>query len=198
MRDIGDHEVVGTRSRLAWWMLVVRGICAVVFGVLAVIWPLITLLTLVVLFGAFAVVSGVLTLGHAFRGDHPRDSRTWMVVSGVLSILAGLIAWFWPAITALALLLLIAVYAVVIGVAEIVAAVRRRRAGDAEWSYLGSGVLAVIFGILLFIWPATGALAVTWLIGLFAIAYGIALLVLAYRIRDVGHRGAEGTAAHAM
>ncbi|MEV7964556.1 HdeD family acid-resistance protein [Sphaerisporangium sp. NPDC088356] len=181
-----------------WWVLAVRGACAILFGILAIVWPLITLLTLVILFGAFAIVSGVFTLIGAFRGDHPGDSKIWMIVSGVVGVLAGIVAWVWPGITALALLLLIAAYAVVIGVVEIVAAFRRRKAtGETDWMYALSGVLAVIFGILLFVWPASGALALTWLIGIFAIVYGASLVYLAVRDRGVGHRGTAGSAAHA-
>ncbi|MFC4586205.1 HdeD family acid-resistance protein [Sphaerisporangium corydalis] len=181
-----------------WWVLAVRGACGILFGILAIVWPLITLLTLVILFGAFAIVSGVFALIGAMRGAHPEESRMWLAASGVFGIVAGIVAWVWPGITAYALLLLIAAYAVVIGVVEIVAAVRRRKAGDTEWLYLVSGVLSVIFGILLFTWPASGALALTWLIGAFAIVYGASLLILAFRVRDVGHRGAAGTAAHAV
>ncbi|RCG27401.1 HdeD family acid-resistance protein [Sphaerisporangium album] len=197
MRDVSGQAAPGLTGR-DWWVLAVRGACAIVFGILAIIWPLITLLTLVILFGIFAIVSGIFTLIGAFRGDHPRQSKLWMIVSGVLGIIAGVIAWVWPGITAFALLMLIAAYAVVIGVSEIVAAVRRRASGETEWMWLVSGVLAVIFGILLFIWPAPGALALTWLIGVFAIVYGVSLLVLAYRVHDIGHRGTAGTAAHAM
>ncbi|MFC4531267.1 HdeD family acid-resistance protein [Sphaerisporangium dianthi] len=181
-----------------WWVQVVRGACAILFGILAVVWPLITLLTLVVLFGAYAIISGAFALFGAFRGAHPRQSRLWLAISGVLGIVAGLIAWVWPGITALALLILIAAYAVVIGVAEIVAAVARRKAGDTDWTYLASGVLAVAFGILLFVWPASGALALTWLIGLFAVLYGATLLVQAYRLRETAHRGTAGPAPHAV
>jgi uncharacterized membrane protein HdeD (DUF308 family) len=180
-----------------WWVLGVRGVCAILFGILAIVWPLITLITLVILFGAFAIVNGIFTLIGAFRGAHPRDSKIWMIVSGVLGIVAGIIAWVWPGLTAFALLMLIAAYAVVVGVAEVIAAVRRRTAGDTDWMYLVSGVLAVIFGILLFAWPASGALALTWLIGIFAIVYGVSLLYLAFRIRGVRHRGMAGTAPHA-
>ncbi|MFC7385330.1 HdeD family acid-resistance protein [Sphaerisporangium rhizosphaerae] len=199
------HEVSGEAGRhwtemgRHWWVQAARGACAIIFGVLAVVWPLITLLTLVILFGAYAIVSGAFALFGAFRGVHPRDSRTWLAISGVLAIVAGIVAWVWPGITALALLILIAAYAVVIGVSEIVAAVARRKAGETDWAYLVSGVLAVIFGILLFAWPASGALALTWLIGLFAILYGASLLLQAYRVRESARRGsAAGPAAHAV
>ncbi|MDH2429055.1 DUF308 domain-containing protein [Sphaerisporangium sp. TRM90804] len=202
------HDLTEETAAHHWWIYALRGAAAVLFGVLALIWPAMTLLTLVVLFGAFAIVSGVFTLIGAFRGTHPRDARIWMVVSGVLGVVLGLVAWIWPGITTFALLMLIAAYAVVIGAVEIVAALLRRgggevlasfrrgEAGELDWMHLVNGVLAVIFGVLLFLWPATGALALTWLIGVFAVVYGISLLVLSVRVRGVGHRDTHGTAPH--
>jgi uncharacterized membrane protein HdeD (DUF308 family) len=189
-------RVLAEETTRHWWSYGVRGVAAVLFGLLAIFWPLITLFTLVVLFGVFAVVSGVVTLVGTVRGDQPRDSRPWAIASGVLGIVAGLAAWLWPGITTFALLMLIAAYAVLIGGAEIVAAFRRRRDGETEWLYVVYGGLAVLFGILMFLWPSTGALALTWLIGVFAIVYGAALLVLAYRIRGVRDKGTAGTAPH--
>ncbi|MEO3813067.1 HdeD family acid-resistance protein [Sphaerisporangium sp. B11E5] len=191
-------RVVAEETTRHWWSYAVRGVAAVLFGILAIVWPLMTLFTLVVLFGAFAVISGVITLVGTARGDHPGESRPWAIASGVLGIAAGVIAWLWPGITTFALLMLIAAYAVLIGGAEIVAAFRRRRSGETEWMYVVYGALAVLFGILMFLWPASGALALTWLIGIFAIVYGAALLMLAYRIRDVRQKGAAGTAPHAV
>ncbi|MFC6084265.1 HdeD family acid-resistance protein [Sphaerisporangium aureirubrum] len=187
-------RLVAEETTRHWWSYAVRGAAAVLFGILAIFWPLITLMTLVVLFGVFAVVSGVITLVGAVRGGDPEDSKPWAIASGILGIVAGVAAWLWPGITTFALLMLIAAYAVVVGVTEIVAALRRRSSGETEWMYVVYGGLAVLFGILMFLWPASGALALTWLIGIFAIVYGGALLVLAYRIHGVRHKGAAGTA----
>jgi uncharacterized membrane protein HdeD (DUF308 family) len=115
-----------------------------------------------------------------------------MIFSGVGSILIGLVVLFWPGITALILLIFIASWAVVVGILEIVAAIMLRRVVEGEWMFIVSGVLAVLFGILLFLWPATGALAITWLIGAMAIVYGISLLALAFRLRGVGSYGPSG------
>jgi uncharacterized membrane protein HdeD (DUF308 family) len=163
-------------------------VCAILFGLLAIIWPGITLFALVAVFGAYAIVNGVFELFSSGRGG----SRGWMIFSGVGSILVGLVVLFWPGITALVLLLLIASWAVVVGVLEIVAAIMLRRVVEGEWMFIVSGVLAVLFGILLFLWPATGALAIAWLIGTMAIVYGISLLALAFRLRGVGSYGPSG------
>ncbi|MBB2911166.1 uncharacterized membrane protein HdeD (DUF308 family) [Streptosporangium becharense] len=173
-----------------WWVYLVRGACAILFGLLAVVWPDITLYALVVVFGAFAVVNGVFSLFNAGRGG----SRAWMILAGVVGILAGVAVLLWPGITALSLLVLIAAWAIAVGILEIVAAVRLRKVMEGEWTFIVSGVLSVLFGLLLLAWPAAGALAMIWLIGTMAIVYGVALLMLAFRLRGLGMRspGAPG------
>jgi uncharacterized membrane protein HdeD (DUF308 family) len=171
-----------------WWVYLIRGVCAILFGLLAIIWPGITLFVLVVGFGAYAIVNGVFELFSSGRGG----SRGWTIFSGVGSILIGLLVLFWPGITALILLLLIASWAVVVGLLEVIAAIVLRRVVEGEWAFIVSGVLAVLFGILLFLWPATGALAIAWLIGAMALVYGISLLALAFRVRGVGSYGPSG------
>jgi uncharacterized membrane protein HdeD (DUF308 family) len=171
-----------------WWVYLIRGVCAILFGLVAIVWPGITLFVLVAVFGAYAIVNGVFELFSSGRGG----SRGWAIFSGVGSILIGLLVLFWPGITALILLLLIASWAVVVGILEIVAAIMLRRVVEGEWMFLVSGVLAVLFGIVLFLWPATGALAIAWLIGAMALVYGISLLALAFRMRGVGSYGPSG------
>lgn len=173
-----------------WWVYLIRGACAILFGLLAIVWPGITIYALVIVFAAYAVVNGVFALFSSGRGG----SRLWMVIYGVISILAGIMAFVWPRMTALALLFLIAGWAVVTGIVEIVAAIRLRRAMEGEWMFIVSGALSVLFGILLFIWPSSGALAVVWLIGTMAIVYGIALIGLAFKVKALGaHRPGPGT-----
>jgi uncharacterized membrane protein HdeD (DUF308 family) len=169
------------RFSSVWWILAIRGAAAVVFGILALFWPGITILALVIVFGAYAIVDGVFSLIGAMRGT-PGESRPWMVVVGVLGIVAGILTFLWPGITALVLLMLIAAWFVVTGIFEIIAAVRLRAVIRNEWMTAVTGVLSVIFGILLFIWPVRGAVALAWLIGIFAIVYGVALLAAAFRV----------------
>ncbi|MBP2703111.1 HdeD family acid-resistance protein [Microbispora sp. RL4-1S] len=179
-----------------WWAPALRGVLAILFGLIALVWPGITLLALVLVFAAYAVVNGVVTLMQAARG-HTGRSRAWIGVSGLISLLVGLIAFLWPGITALALLLVIAFWFVVTGIVEIVAAVGLRRRIEGEWVLALNGVVSVVFGLLLFVWPATGALAVVWLIGLSAVAIGVSLLVLAFRLRG-GHRAGAAGPAHSV
>ncbi|WP_084958945.1 HdeD family acid-resistance protein [Thermoactinospora rubra] len=166
-----------------WWMLLIRGIAAIIFGILAIVWPGITLLALVWLFGAYAVVDGVFAIGAAFR--HSSRSKVWLLVTGVLSVLAGIIALVWPGITALVLLYVIAFWAVFTGVTEIVAGIRLRKEIENEWMLIVGGALSVILGILLVAMPASGALALVVLIGAFALVYGVALTILSFRVRKL-------------
>ena len=175
-----------------WWVLGLRGLAAILFGVLAFVWPGMTLAVLVLLFGAYALVDGVLTLIAAFRGGV--QHRIVMLVEGVVSVLAGLAAFVWPGLTALVLLYIIAFWAIVTGVLEIVAAIRVRRAISNELGLVIGGVLSVVFGVVLLIAPGAGALAVIFLIGAYAVVFGIALLGLAWRLRE-HHQTAIGGAS---
>lgn len=167
-----------------WWMLAVRGVVALIFGVMAWVWPGITVLALIILFGAYALADGVFALVAAARGV-PGQSRGWLAVSGVCGVLLGLFAFAWPAATGLVLLVLIAAWAVVTGVMEIVAAISMRHEIRGEWWLVLAGAVSVLFGLLLFSAPVSGAIAVVWVIGLFSILYGIVLLGAAFRVRKL-------------
>jgi uncharacterized membrane protein HdeD (DUF308 family) len=181
-----------------WWVLAVRGGAAVLFGIVALIWPAITVLALVLVFGAYALVDGVLAL-YAALANRPeaRGRRGWLAVEGVAGVLAAIAAVVWPDITALALLYLIAAWALVTGVAEIVAAIRLRQEVQGEWLLALSGVLSIVFGVLAFIYPSAGALAVVWLIATYAIVFGVVMLVLGFRLRSraVAPRGSTSASA---
>jgi uncharacterized membrane protein HdeD (DUF308 family) len=169
-----------------WRSLAVRGLAAVVFGVLALLWPGLTLQALVLLFGAFVLVDGVAMLVAVLTHAPQTEGRRGLLVfQGILSIAAGVITFFWPGMTALALLYLIAAWALLTGAMEIAAAIRLRREIDNEWILAVSGLLSVVFAVLLVARPGAGALAVTWLIGFYALLYGAFLLALAYRIRQI-------------
>jgi len=166
-----------------WWLLALRGLAAVLFGILALIWPGITLLTLIFLFGGYALVSGVLAFIAAARAPKGYPRFGSLVFEGILSILAGLIAFFMPGITALALVILIAAWAIVTGIVEIVAAVRLRKVISNEWLLILAGIVSLGLGVLLVFAPAAGALAMVWWIGAFAIAFGALFIALAFRMR---------------
>jgi uncharacterized membrane protein HdeD (DUF308 family) len=166
-----------------WWLLLLRGIAAIVFGVLAFIWPGLTLLTLVILYGVFAIFDGVLAFAALFGRTGPEVPKWWLVLTGILDIGAGLIALFWPGITALVLIIFIGAWAIVRGVMEIIAAIQLRKEIEGEWLLVLAGVLSVLFGLGVLIYPGAGAVALAWLIGIYAIAIGVVMIMLALRLR---------------
>lgn len=179
-----------------WWLLLLRGIAAIVFGVLAFMWPGLTLLTLVILYAAFAFVDGVLALAAAFTHTAAEVPRWWLVLTGLLGIAAGVIAFFWPGITALVLILFIGAWAVVRGIMEIVAAIQLRKEIEGEWLLILLGVLSVLFGLGVLIFPGAGALALVWAIAIYAIVIGIVEIMLAFRLRQ-HHNRMSASASHA-
>jgi len=166
-----------------WWLLLLRGIAAIAFGVLAFIWPGLTLLTLVILYGVFAIIDGVLALAAVFGRTGPDVPKWWLVLTGILGIGAGLIALFWPGITALVLIIFIGAWAIVRGIMEIIAAIQLRKEIEGEWLLILAGVLSVLFGLGVLLYPGAGAVALAWLIGIYAIVIGVVMVMLAIRLR---------------
>jgi uncharacterized membrane protein HdeD (DUF308 family) len=182
----------GTEARVSntlshnWWMIALRGLFAVIFGILAFALPGMTLLTLVYLFGAYAIANGIFALIHALSA--PKGYRRFgaLIFTGVISIAAGVLAFIWPGITALSLVLLIAAWAIVNGIFEIALAIRLRRVIAHEWLLVLAGILSVLLGVAILLQPAAGALALLWWIGGFAIVFGILLIALSFRVRREG------------
>jgi uncharacterized membrane protein HdeD (DUF308 family) len=166
-----------------WWILLIRGISATVFGVVAIVWPGITLLTLVILYGAVALIDGLAGIALGVRGGVA--GRTWweMILLGLLGVIAGVVAFAWPGLTAVVLLVIIALWAIIRGVLEIIGAIALRKIIQGEWLLILSGVLSIGFGVLLLLQPAAGALAVMWLIGIYMLAFGITTIALSLRLR---------------
>jgi uncharacterized membrane protein HdeD (DUF308 family) len=167
-----------------WGWILLRGVAAVLFGVLAIAWPGITLATLVIVWGAYALAEGLLTLIAAWQVRDEGRPFWSLVVVGLLGIAAGVITFLWPGITALTLLMIIAVWALIMGIFQIIAAIRLRKVIEREWLLGLSGVASVIFGVLMIISPGAGALAVLWLIAAYAIVFGVLLIVLGFRLRS--------------
>jgi len=171
----------------SWWLVLLRGIAAIIFGVLAFVWPGLTLLTLVLFYGAYALVDGVLSLIAAFTGAAKPVPTWWLVVVGLLGIAAGLITFFYPGITALILIIFIGAWAIAHGVFEIVGAIKLRKEIDNEWLLILAGAVSVLFGILVLAVPGAGALGLIWAIGAYAIVFGILLVGLSLRLRKHRH-----------
>src|SRR5262249_18360095 len=161
------------------------GLIAVLFGILTFVWPGITLVTLVFLFGFYALGNGIFTLGVAIRAPKGTPGIGTMVLLGLLGIAAGIVAFVYPGITALSLLSIIAVWAIFTGVIEIAVAIRLRKELANEWMLILSGALSVLFGVLVIVSPGAGALSVAWLIGAYAVAFGIMMLMLAFRVKSL-------------
>ena len=165
-----------------WGWIVLRGVVAVLFGVLAIARPEITLAALVIVWGAYALADGVLALIAAWQVRDLGRPFWALVVVGLLGVAAGVVTFLWPQITALALLMIIAAWALFMGIFQVVAAIRLRKAIAGEWLLLLSGVASVIFGVLMMISPGAGAQAMLWVIGAYAIVFGVLLIVLGFRL----------------
>lgn len=170
-----------------WWIFAVRGVAAILFGVLAFLWPGPTVIVLALLFGAYALVDGVVLLVSLIRGDPAARRNAWSVgIMGVLGVAAGIVSVLVPEITAVALLYVVAAWAIIAGIFQIIAAIRLRREIEGElWLGLG-GVISVLFGLYLAIFPGPGLLSLAWLVGFWAVVFGVINLVLAFRLRGMG------------
>ena len=165
-------------------LLLIRGIASIVIGILAVAWPVITIAVLVGIFGAYAIIDGIANLFIGF--SHARaGGPSWAhVAQGLVGIGAGILAFVWPGVTALALVFFIAAWAVMTGVFEIVAAIRLRKVLKGEWLLALSGALSVAFGLLVFAFPGAGAVGIAFVLGAYAVATGVILVMLAIRLRS--------------
>jgi uncharacterized membrane protein HdeD (DUF308 family) len=170
-----------------WWSLALRGVAAILLGILAFVVPGLTLGSLVLLFGIYALVDGVLEVAGAVRGMVHRKPWGALLIEGLVSIGVGIIAFVWPSTTVLALLWLIAIWSIVTGVFEVSAAIRLRKQIDGEWLLAITGIVSILFGVLLIAAPGPGALALVWWLGAYVLVFGVLLIVLAFRVRAWTH-----------
>jgi uncharacterized membrane protein HdeD (DUF308 family) len=174
-------EIIGT-----WRSLAIRGVAAIVFGVAALAWPRITLTVLVLLFGAYALVDGVsILVALMAERDAPLAHRGTLLAEGALGVAAGIVTFVWPSITALALLFVIAAWAIITGAVEVATAIKLRREIRNEWLLALAGATSLLFGVALLVRPGDGAIAITWLIGWYAILTGVLFASLARRLRQL-------------
>ena len=167
-----------------WWALALRGGIALLFGLAALLRPDIALEALILLFGAYALVDGVFAIVGVFGGTRGGTPRWLLLIEGIAGILAGLIAFVLPGLTALVLLYLIAAWAIITGIFEIASAIRLRREIRGEWALIIGGAFSVLFGVILVVVsPFAGLLSLIWLIGIYAMAFGILMLITAFQVR---------------
>ena len=169
-----------------WWVYAVRGVAAILFGILALVWPGPTLAVLVLLFGAYALIDGITLLVALARGDILARRHAWAAgLMGVLGIVIAVATLLWPGITALTLLYLVAFWAITTGILQIVSAIEFRREVAGEiWTALG-GLCSIVFGSLLVIFPGAGLLTLVWLVGFWAVVFGVSSLGLAFRLHGI-------------
>lgn len=170
-----------------WWLVLLRGIAGILFGLLAFLWPGITLITLVIFYGAYALVDGVLALLAVFKSGERPAPIWWLILVGVTGIIAGLLTFVWPGITALVLVLFIGAWAVVHGIFEIIGAIQLRKEIENEWLLILAGVISVIFGLMVLAAPGAGALALIWVIAAYAVVFGIILVAFSFKLRNHRH-----------
>ncbi len=173
-----------------WWVFLVRGLAAILFGIIAFAWPGMTLATLVIFFGVWALVSGLFAIFGSFSGR--RQHKDWWVLllQGLLGVTVGLLTFWAPGITAMALLWYIAFWSILTGIVEIVTAVRLRKEIRGEGWIMLAGAASVVFGVLLFLYPGAGALAVLTLIAAYAIVFGVILIIAAFKLKGLQARAA--------
>lgn len=191
MSDIGEQKFVeGTGTALLF-----RGAFAILFAILVVLWPSVTVLALVFLFGFYAVVDGIANIVHYFS-DRPRRSA-WTLAGGIVSVLAGVVAFVWPGMTALSLTLVIGAWAVALGVTQIALSLEAKKTLKSWWMWLAGGVVSVLFGIYVLVLPGAGILSLLGLLAAFAFLAGVLLLAAGFQLRGFGaesaaeHRGAR-------
>lgn len=169
-----------------WWLLLLRGLVAIVFALLTWAQPGVSLAALVLVFGIYVLADGLLGVWSAIAKR--RDNRHWwlLLLWGLVGIVVGVMTFIMPGITGLVLLMYIAAWAVITGVLQIVAAIRLRKEIKGEWLMILSGLVSVAFGVLLFLQPGAGALAVAWIIAAYAFIFGVLMVLLAFKVRNLG------------
>ncbi|HEV2745312.1 MAG TPA: DUF308 domain-containing protein [Rubrobacter sp.] len=173
-----------------WWALAVRGVAAVLIGLAALVWPGLTLAVLIILYGAYAVVDGGFAIVAGLRGAG--GTRRWLLLAeGVLGLLAGLVALFWPGLAAVVVLYVFSFWAIFGGLLRILGAILLRREIDNEWTMALGGALWILLGIVLAVLPGAGLLALAWVIGVLTLAMGVTLIIQAFRLRGQSTGGSR-------
>jgi uncharacterized membrane protein HdeD (DUF308 family) len=169
----------------SWWSLVLRGVAAILMAIVTFLSPGITLLALVLLFGAYALIDGILNIAGAWRAAEANEKWVAFLIEGIAGIIAAAATIFWPAITVVALVYIIAAWSLITGMLEIAAAIRLRKYITGEWLLALMGVISILFGVALMAFPITGALALTIWIGVYALLIGGLLIGLGIRLRTL-------------
>jgi uncharacterized membrane protein HdeD (DUF308 family) len=168
-----------------WWVLALRGMFAIIFAVIAFLWPGITAAALVVLFGAYALVDGVFAIIAGVRAAQHHGRSGPLLLEGILDLVIAAIVFFWPVEALIAIVYFIAIWAVISGIALIAAGIALIRI-NGEWLLVLSGIISLLLGIILFVQPGAGVIALSWWLGIYALLFGISLIGAAFRLRHSG------------
>jgi len=167
-----------------WGMLALRGLLAIAFGLVALFLPGIALLAFIIVFAVYAIFDGALAISAAIRGRATLPRWGWVLFEGIVSVAAGILAFFYPGITALVLLYIVAAWAILTGVLQIIAAITLREQISYEWLLGLAGVLSIVFGIVLFLFPGAGLLSLLWMVGIYSIIFGALYIIRAFQLRS--------------
>ena len=178
------QNIAAPLVRRNWWIMALRGLFAVIFGLIALVAPGIALLAFIYVFAAYALIDGGIAIITAIQERELLDRWGWVLFEGILSILAWIIAFANPSLTAVVLLYIIAAWAIVTGIMEIVTAFVIREFVSREWVLALAGIASVAFGIILFIYPGAGILSILWLVGIYGIVFGLLFIVRAFQLRS--------------
>ena len=170
-------------AKKIWIFAIIRGVLAIIFGLIALFSPIATAVALAILIGAYAIVNGVFDIIEAIR-HRGSSSMVFRIVLGAVSILFGILVLVWPGISLAILVIMVGIWAIIIGIIQIVASVRHRAVPHSGWVWgIIGGALSILFGILVLIWPGTGLVSIIWIVGIWAIVWGITLVVLGVQLR---------------
>lgn len=185
--------VLADLYKKAWYMLLIRGILLVVFGVLVASWPGLALYTFIIFFGAFALVHGIIGLIGSIMNRADNEDWWLVLLEGVIGIVIGVLTFAWPGLTGLILAYFIAAWALITGVLRIYSAMKLRKVITGEWMLVIAGIISMLFGIFVFVRPLAGAVAIAWLIGIYAIVFGLLGIMLSFRIKAWQKRAEAGS-----
>jgi uncharacterized membrane protein HdeD (DUF308 family) len=174
-------DTLGAALARNWWLIALRGVLGIVFGLIALLMPIPTILALVLLFSAYMLMDGVFAVYAAIRAGQQGETWGLLAFQGIVSLVAGVLAFFWPEITVLAFALLIAAWSIVTGCVMLTAALATEHA---RWWLALGGAAALAFGVLMIVAPLAGAVVLTWWLGAYALVFGVALLILAFKLRS--------------
>ncbi|MFF0815284.1 HdeD family acid-resistance protein [Rhodococcus sp. NPDC003318] len=185
---VGTNEAILRIAKDVWWVLLVRGILAIAFGIVALVWPHVTVQVLIVVVGVFWIVDGLVSAVRAIQARKVVTSWVWWLAGALVSVIAGVVLFVWPDLTALAFAYVMGFWAILVGILEIIGAFQVMANGGQWIGVMVAGVLSLLFGLFLVIWPGSGITGLMWLVGIFALLFGVFFVVGAFQVRSAAKR----------